>query len=307
MIAAVSLWHNPSIFAQVKTGSFIELDNEGGGCGDMPFVPLEKVISSNLAKMGPDKDAEEGMIFEAVTPKFLQDMGVNASKLQVHIHSLASFDAEEGNYAKNYHPAFKTGPYVNGIYGHFANINIEQNETAFFIAHVYDAETKKDLSLPKAAITFFDLDTGKDNIKSVEHVKVAGFKDYYVTNETEINVTTEGDFTVFTATKEGTGEDNPKTPTELTVQQKNRAVTLEFEDLTEFKFAVGVTPGKTGRVFSFVFRPSLLCAKTKIGSDLFPATGADAPLVPVEGGAQTQFPSLMLMFGLLSAAVLSFM
>merc|ERR1712176_1480592 len=97
------------------------------------------------------------------------------------------------------------------------------------------------------------------------------------------------------ATTEGTGEDNPKDPTELTEQQKDRAVTVEFENVKHFDFEIGASKGKTDRVFSFVFRPSLLCAKTKIHKHLYPATGAKAPIHPLKhNAASAALPSIIL-------------
>merc|ERR1711994_136559 len=129
-------------------------------------------------------------------------------------------------------------------------------------------------------ISFFDLDKGP---KAVEHVTVKdGFEIYYLSNETEVNVTEDGKFTTFTATMEGTGTDNPTDPLALTPLQKNRAITIEYADAPYFDFEVGTSAGHTGRVFTFVFRPSLLCAKTKMpDGTLLPAMGDEAPIVPM--------------------------
>lgn len=270
MCGAISLWHNPDLVAQVQGHPLIGLDEEvaaasGEGCDNLPFVKLTSVLSSNLGKKGPDMDAEEGIIYNATA----HHTGTNVSHLQIHIHSvsgsvMAASDGLDDKYDEKYEPAFTHGQYVNGIFGKFAVINVKQGESVILRAHAYDVDEGKDIALPRSALSFFDLDTGKDNNHSVEHVKIAGFKAYYVSNETEVDVTESDNFTEFTATTEGTGDDNPSVPIELTVQQKNRAVTVEFEDTESFMFEVGASPGMTGRVFSFVFRPSLLCANTKL-------------------------------------------
>jgi len=315
MCGCVALWHDPNALAKVRGGAFLGLEEAEeidalADCGDLPFVKLEEVISSNLGKQGPDKDAPEGIIYRATAT----NTGSDVKNLEIHVHSLKNFsvaDDDEAGYDASYVPAFKTGDYVNGIHGKFACINIKQNNTLKVRAHAYDADKKEDISLPHAAISFFDLDTGYDNNHSVEHVAVAGYSAYYLSNETQIKVSHDHDkgVTAFTASKEGTGADNPKDPIELTPEQKDRAVTLELTDVKSVDFEIGASAGRTGRVFSFVFRPSMLCAKTKIHKHLYPASGSRAPIVPVKtnSGAVTGFPSVLVMLGLVSLLAQSFM
>jgi len=330
MCGAISLWHNPNLVAQVKGHLFIGFDEEVAaaseeGCESLPFVKLTNVVTSNLGNKGPDINAEEGIIYNATA----HHTGANVSHLQIHIHSVPG-PFGDMEFDEKYEPAFTHGQYVNGIFGKFGIINVKQGQSVMLRAHAYDADTGKDIPLPHSAISFFDLDTGADNNHSVEHVKITGrhpwgspivkppFKAYYVSNETEVDVTKSDNFTVFTATTEGTGEDNPSDPTELTVQQKNRAVTVVFEDTDSFLFEVGASPGKTGRVFSFVFRPSLLCAKTKLADGtLVGAKDTGAPVVPVscpfgeeedvKGAAFKDLPSVVLMLSFLSAVMSSFL
>lgn len=306
MCGAISFWHNPNMLAKANMGFFLGLESEATvetDCGDLPFVKLEKVVTSNLGKQGPNTSAEEGIIYQASA----HHTGTDVDNLEIHVHSLKAFDNE--SYDDDYEPAFTHGTYVNGIHGNFACVNVKQGKSVKLRAHAYDADKKKDIAVPHGALSFFDLDTGKDNVLSVEHVKVSGYTHYFVSNETEINVTQEGDFTVFTATKEGTGDDNPTNPIELTPEQKDRAVTIEFAGKSHFDFEVGASAGHTSRVFCFVFRPSLLCAKTAINKVLFPATGDGAPIIPVQGqsGAFTALPSLFLTFGIASVFIQAFM
>lgn len=335
MCAAVSFWRKTNVIEKVDSDLFLGLAEQieatkEAGCGDLPFVLLTGVVSSNLGKQGPDHDAEEGIIYSATQT----NTGTHIENLQIHVHSLNSFDVEgddDENYDKDYRPAFTHGPFVNGIHGKFACINVKQGTTLKMRAHAYDADKQEDVDLPRAYVSFFDLDTGIQNNHSVEHVKIAGYSAYYLSNETEIKTVHDesfyatkdtdggtgdviklgGGFTGFYATLEGTGDDNPSDPLLLTKQQKDRAVTIEFADVTKFDFEIGASPGKTARVFSFVFRPSLLCAKTTVHKHLFPARGDRAPLVPVEvdvkkSDACNRLPSVILIFGVLSIFVQSF-
>merc|ERR1712232_190841 len=151
--------------------------------------------------------------------------------LEIHVHSVLSFEnaSGDGDYDHNYRPAFTSGIYVNGIQGKFAIINMKQGSTLKVRAHAYDADKNQSIHLPHAALSFFDLDTGAENVKSVEHVSIGrGYSAYWLSNETEVNVTHKDGLTVFTATKEGNGKDNPSDPVQLTELQKDRAITIEY-------------------------------------------------------------------------------
>jgi len=196
-----------------------------------------------------------GIIYRAKTV----NMGDDDSDFEIHLHSVKDFDNQsEENYDDKYRPVFTHGEYVNGLHGKFADINVKPNESVKFRIHGYNVTTKKDIVFPAGLVTFFDLDCGPE---SKEHVSVKGYHAYYVTKDTELKVTHDDEtrFTTFTGSTQGTGEDNPTKPFDLTKQQMNRAVTFEFPPLTEFGFEVGASAGKTGRVFTFAFRPSLTC------------------------------------------------
>jgi len=302
MCAAISFWHYPGVIAKAQGEYFIGLDEEVivKNCTDLPYVSLGDVISSNLGKQGPDDDKEEGIMYKATE----HNTGVNVTNLQIHIHSLSSFDITELNndsYDKDYEPAFTKGKYVNGMEGKFGIISMKPGKSVKLRVHVYDGDKEEYLPLPHGVMSFFDLDMGP---KANEKIRIAGFKAYYVSNETEINVTSDedGKFTTFAGTVEGTGADNPTDPDALTPLQKNKAFTVEFEDILYADFELIATEGESGRVFSFVFRPSLLCHKA-----------ADGSLVPTEGivvnsnAASKGLSSACLLFASVVILIQSFM
>lgn len=189
----------------------------------------------------------------------------------------------------------------NGIQGRFAVFNVNPGTSVSMKIHAVDPETDKEITVPHVAFTFFDLDTGEDNVKSVEYIKVRGHAKYYLSNETEVNVTHESDgWTMFKATKEGTGDDNPSDPTALSPLQKNRAVTFIMENFKEIEFEAGATEGQKPRVFSFVARPSLLCAYTEIDDNtVLAASDPASPIHAVPGGSCGQRQGIVLLIGLL--------
>jgi len=110
--------------------------------------------------------------------------------------------------------------------------------------------------------TFFDLDMAP-NGETIEYVKAWGFHTATLTEHSELTRTNTSDGSMtFTASKEGNGDDGPEDPLMLTIQQKNRALTLEWANFTEFDLEFGCSDGWHTRYFTFVARPSLWCAQT---------------------------------------------
>jgi len=232
-------------------------------CADLPYVRLDEVECSNLAKSAADPAAcPEGIVYRASAS--------NSSKLSVHIHSLRNLTAPEtaGDY-RHYRPAWTSGEFANGIHGDlFGSINLKAGSNVSVVLKAVDADdASRAIDLPVSAITFFDMDTGKDNVHAVEYVRVPSpIESYIVTNETEIRVSDDGQFTTFTATREGGGADNPTDPLRLTVLQKNRAVTITFKNSSEIRFEIGASEGtwNSARMFNFVLRPAMACAYTML-------------------------------------------
>lgn len=206
------------------------------------------------------------------------------------IRDLLSSEAE--GYDTDYAPAWTTGRLNNGIYGtHFGAVNLKAGRNVSLLLRLRDAATNESITVPEGAVTFFDLDAGAGSDHAVEFVRVPHpLTGYIVTNETEVNVTDDGDFLTFTATREGGGDDNPTDPLRLTSLQKNRAVTVLFGEKSELRFQVGSSGGERPRIFMFVLRPALACSYTMIcpdGKDVCDLDAAeqvefDDPRSPVE-------------------------
>jgi hypothetical protein len=177
----------------------------------------------------------------------------------VAIHATSPYDTSDEKRVKGYVP-------FNGLNGKFMSIGLKPGTNLSFTIGAYnpESETNESITLPFFSITFFDLDEGK-NHQSSEYVLAKDFEHYYVEEDTEVNVTKmEDGVTRFGATKEGTGADNPKESEALAPLMKNKAVTLSYLNHGPAEFTIGAEAGDTFRGFSFVLRPSLVCAKTKI-------------------------------------------
>eukprot|EP00413_Alexandrium_margalefii_P007498 CAMPEP_0204534274 /NCGR_PEP_ID=MMETSP0661-20131031/12834_1 /ASSEMBLY_ACC=CAM_ASM_000606 /TAXON_ID=109239 /ORGANISM="Alexandrium margalefi, Strain AMGDE01CS-322" /LENGTH=381 /DNA_ID=CAMNT_0051540719 /DNA_START=57 /DNA_END=1202 /DNA_ORIENTATION=+ len=297
-------------------------------CGKLPFFKITGIKSSNLGKKGPDTDQPEGLIYTAdVYHAGLQgSMAANStgsagstttasttpyvpSTMEIHLNAMSEeylgHAKDEGaNTSSSYlHSGYKPQwPKDNGLKGHFAAVNVRPGTNVTLRVRGFDPATNKTFALPKFAITFFDLDAGYDGNHSVEFVKVGGYEYYYLSNETELKIT-PGDASTFTATVEGSGDDNPTDPLVLAPQQKNRAVTFYFKHTKEVIFTMGASMGKTARVFPFVLRPIMRCASTKLADGTVVA--ADSPRSPVKavrGGSEHAQPRAALVFALVVAA-----
>jgi len=301
VVAALTARGTPSRSVRTAAGpQLIGLDEtDDNPCGKMPFLRIMSVKSNNLGGKGPETEKEEGIVYEV----HAENTGINSSHaLELHLHAVTedffTHSEEEGtDIQSGYSPESAK---VNGITGHFATINIKPGTNVTLQLHAYDATEKKDISLPRFAMTFFDMDAGQDGRKSVEFLRINNFAKYLVTNETQLDIRPEAGATKFEATAEGTGDDNPEIPYELTPLQKNKVVSLEFKDQNEVIFELGASPGQTARVFQFVVRPILRCAYTKLadGSLIAP----DDPMSPISivthSGSESTRVSLALVLGL---------
>mmetsp|Transcript_67949 Transcript_67949/g.180835 ORF Transcript_67949/g.180835 Transcript_67949/m.180835 type:complete len:358 (-) Transcript_67949:51-1124(-) len=275
---------------------------EDDPCDAMPFLRVMGIKSNNLGGKGPDTGVPEGIFYEA---KAFHSGLNNSNDLQIRMNVVSenyfshAAESEGANLtAPTFHPEW---PKVNGVTGHFATINVHPGTNVTVRIHAYDATEKKNISLPNFAVTFFDLDTGENGTNSVEFLKINNFKACFTTNTTELEVRKEEDgVTEFTATVEGTGDDNPENPLQLTELQKNRAVTCDFHDQTEAIFQIGASDGDAARVFQFVMRPIMHCAYTKLADGTLLA--ADDPMSPFSlvqhAGGEHARGSLALVLGL---------
>jgi hypothetical protein len=202
-----------------------------------------------LGGKGPDKGAE-GIVYPAV---FLQP-GHPPEALLLVVNATNDIQTE---------------PRANGRGGKFARLTARGGSHIDATFKILKAKTMEPAILRELDITFFDLDTHSSG-SAVEYVELKGFSQYFLTRNTEIKVKKDGDFTMFKASQVGTADDNPKDPLLLTIQQKNRAVTIKYQDIHKFDVKLGVEGeggGGGNRWFNFVPRPSLLCARTKDGDD----------------------------------------
>jgi len=229
---------------------FVETVAEYGDCADYPYVQLHGVIKNNLGNHGPDS-GDEGLVFNATGRH--TGLGLNSTPLHIEIHNTSEYDV---NYEK------WNRKYWNGLHGHFGTIALDPGTNLSFEITARLPGSNDTLTMPKFAMSVFDLDIGSNN--TVEFVELSSFDHYYITSNTTVTVDRGGKgLARFTATVYGNGTDNPEEPELLTVEQKHKSVTVEYSNVQKVPITIGAIGGSSGRVFTFSARPILLCAKTK--------------------------------------------
>lgn len=233
-----------------STGADLTLFSENP-CDKYPYLKFEvpnAVAYSNLGNRGPDNYNGEGMVYKTI------DLGKGAGDM-LNREVYMTINGTGPGYAP-------FSPRLNGMQGKYGSINLNSDSRVDLIFNFYDMHTREQLTLPEFAMTWFDLDTGKGGF-SAEYVVIGGFTKYKLTDTSEVQVQKQPDGRVkFSGTTYGTGEDNPLDPMFLTQQQRDRAVTLLFGPTKTLNVTVGALPGLSPRFFTFVGRPSLLCAVT---------------------------------------------
>mmetsp|Transcript_164089 Transcript_164089/g.398788 ORF Transcript_164089/g.398788 Transcript_164089/m.398788 type:complete len:564 (+) Transcript_164089:57-1748(+) len=147
----------------------------------------------------------------------------------------------------------------NGMQGKLGIITLMPDSHVDLNFRIYDRKTLAWLLVPKLALTFFDLNTGKS-------ITVGGFRQYHLTDDTQVLMEEQPDMrTRFSASASGGGNGNPEDPKRLNTPQRNRAVTLTFEDLRTATITLSVGPGSRPAAFTFAAHPSVLCEAAQEG------------------------------------------
>jgi len=178
-------------------------------------------VHSNLGGFGPQQGAED-MVIQNVTTS------TEGKVVNLRIKASESYEAGDAS--------------LNGVHhNYFGVINMRGNTRAEFRFELVDAETGRLTTVPAFHFTFYDIDAGRGAAR--EHVSIEHFKDYWVSNTTDLRITHHSDEsgnTTFSSTERGRWEENPQGPHIMTQQELNRAVTVLFEDRDSFTVTVSL-------------------------------------------------------------------
>jgi len=135
--------------------------------------------------------------------------------------------------------------------GPWAQINVKGKGQTTFLFRFTDTTTGEDVTMPSVCMSIFDLDHGKkpdgeEFVQSCAHTNVA------TSTNTELAITKDGLCDRFASTTPGTGADNPQQGVELTDKQKQRTLTMIFNNKSQFEITMGVA-GKIKGYRNFIF------------------------------------------------------
>jgi hypothetical protein len=164
-------------------------------------------------------------------------------------HLGKSFDLVISTTSDRYQPPAGYQQY-NGVYDYFGYIAMRLESAMDVKFSIVETGTNDLMVLPKFFFSFFDLDTGVetgDQSGAAERVKIKGFEQYFVGNETELHIGKDEATgqTTFTATRYGESHDNPDNPYNMTQLQQNRALSFMFVNTAEFEVTYELNPGGT--------------------------------------------------------------
>jgi len=155
-------------------------------------------------------------------------------------------------------------PRLNGFSGQYGSVNIRQGSHADLNVSVRDHLSQKVITLPEAALTFFNIagDQGRF-ARSVEKITAGGFHRRVVAVKSEVHIANaSAGRTMFRANASDMSGESPQDPRYLTVRQRSRAVSLLFSDFREQTITITAERGGPARFLNFLPTPTLLCAKT---------------------------------------------
>jgi len=248
VVAVVRGSSTKSIRAKTDRADAISQLSEEDPCDGYPQIKLsEEPLHKNFGNKGPD-EGDEGLVYEGTNIH----PGKPEQEVLVVVNSTGPAAIDISTYGMN---------------GDYALLDAKGGTFVHAKFSILD-KNRKPITVPELDVTFFDLDKHTSG-NEVEFVKIKKPDAHFLTKDTLIDVSegTDG-YVTFKATKEGTGADNPENPLMLTTEQKNKAVTVKYINTGNFEAELGSTgKGANYRGFLFVFRPSLLCAKTTDGED----------------------------------------
>lgn len=243
-------------------------------CAEKPQIKITELVHANLGKVA-DPTKPEGLVFSGTN----LHPGHDSKKVLVIIN------------ATNADTVAESQTNHNGIWGEYLGIAAKGGKYVHADFEIVDAETRDPVILRELDITWFDLDRHSNGAESeyVRMKKPANNKfQYWLTKNTLVTATEEDEYYRFSATVDGSAADNPKDPLLLTAEQKDKAVTVRMEDVDKFSVELGSSGETKGtRGFIFVFRPSLLCAKTVGGGETELETGISTTRATTEATTPT--------------------
>jgi len=215
-------------------------------CAGYTQIPLSPALHSNLGNTGPDK-GDEGIVF----PGVYKQPGHENQTVLVVVNATKPLSGRNRDlfwWAQNY------------FFG-FVDINKSAGETVHANVKILDFATRNPLKIRELYITFADID---GNGQEVDYIKIKKPDQYFLTKGTVLDASEGADgYLTFKGTQEEGGLLDLPHARALTVHQKNKAVTIRYNDVDNFDVEMGTLVGnglsKDHRPSLFAFRALLNC------------------------------------------------
>ena len=161
--------------------------------------------------------------------------------------------------------------------GQFGVINVLAGTKVDLVFEFIDSSSGESVEIPQFDFTFYDFDQ-KQNGEQRELLYIEGYDTFAVTESTEVAIviSPDGGRTEFSSSTYGIGKDNPvnpefsslvgsgddtpASPTNLTQQQRDRAVEFTFKATSSFALTLEVEGVGKGR--NFLFAGQSFCLPT---------------------------------------------
>eukprot|EP00927_Polykrikos_kofoidii_P017669 TRINITY_DN1806_c0_g1_i7.p1 TRINITY_DN1806_c0_g1~~TRINITY_DN1806_c0_g1_i7.p1 ORF type:complete len:499 (-),score=42.36 TRINITY_DN1806_c0_g1_i7:92-1510(-) len=206
------------------------------------------VLHSNLGGQGPDEGAEN-----------------------MHIRDIDGLDGntdviitvDEGS---QYLP---NTPEINGLSNAFGLINVKCGSSTSLRFQFVDARNGNKRKFSSIPVSFYDFDESGNGDQ--EFATIQGASAYWVTNTTQLVSNVSSNTGSWISSVPGKAEDNPLGHN-LTDEQKDRTVSVLFENSSTFVVTLGVKPARSngcqpgvgGRTFLWDFRNALIDQKRNV-------------------------------------------
>jgi hypothetical protein len=196
------------------------------------------VVYSNLGGGGPDLNSPEGVKFQNVAT-------LNGRGIDLTVNAVGDYQAAKAS--------------RNGKKGPYALINMQHNSQSTFDFSLTGTDDGLPVTIDAFYFSVLDLDEGK-RMKLREGLTVDGYAASYLTEDTEIETTTQANGVVlFESSMPGNGKDNPKDPNLLNERQKNRVATFLFDSATSWRVQLSIGNGpRSGRNFMFAGKSNVV-------------------------------------------------
>jgi hypothetical protein len=145
----------------------------------------------------------------------------------------------------------------NGESDCFGQINVKAGSSVKLSFRFVQTGTSESVKLPRSFFTVYDIDESKKGMQEAVTFNTA-VSGYWLMATSELVTTTNDEGLTFTSTVAGVNGDNPTSPENLSLEQRDRAVTVQFDGVDEYVITFSaIGEGNGGRNFMFAGHSSL--------------------------------------------------